>query len=73
MKATLKFNLPEEQHEYRNALEGAKMRCALYEIFEMLRSKVKHSDLTDEQYKAYSEVKEFMQKIFIEDNIDIYD
>lgn len=44
MKATLEFNLPEEDSEYRAALNGAKWQQVLWEIDDWLRDLRKHSD-----------------------------
>jgi hypothetical protein len=58
MKATLKFNLPEEQEEFELASNAVKYSIVLSDIDNHLRSKIKHADLTDEQYKVYEEVRE---------------
>jgi len=45
MKATLEFNLPEEQEEHLNALQGMSWQMVLFEVDQELRSTVKHGDL----------------------------
>lgn len=42
MKATLEFNLPEENQEHRAAINGMSYRCALSEIHEQIRQRLKH-------------------------------
>lgn len=71
MKATITFTLPEEEHEYRNAVEGAKMRSILWEIDKWLRAKLKYEELSDEQYDAFKETREELLKLLIEENVDL--
>jgi hypothetical protein len=71
MKATITFSLPEEDHEYRNAVEGAKMRSILWDIDQWLRAKLKYEDLTDAQYDAFKQTREELRKLLIEENIDL--
>ena len=42
MKATLEFSLPEENTEHRAAINGMGYKCALSEIYEQIRQKLKH-------------------------------
>jgi|DEB0MinimDraft_10_1074344.scaffolds.fasta_scaffold35988_3 hypothetical protein len=44
MKATLEFNLPEENEEHLNALQGSIWQAVLFDIDQELRSTVKHDD-----------------------------
>ena len=46
MIAELKFNLPDEAEEFRNATEGGKYKEALREFDNYLRSIVKYSNVT---------------------------
>lgn len=71
MKAILKYNLPEENHEFLNATQGAKMRCVLWEFDQWLRSKVKYEDLNDDQYQVYQGCRDHLRTLLYEDNIDL--
>jgi hypothetical protein len=71
MKATLTFNLPEENHEYANAIDGSKMRSALWELDQWLRAKLKYEELTDGQYDAFKETRDELRRLLIEENIDL--
>jgi hypothetical protein len=71
MKATLTFNLPEEEHEYCNAVDGAKMRSTLWQIDQWLRAKLKYEDLTDGEYDAFKQTRGELRKLLIEENIDL--
>ena len=42
MKATLEFSLPDEDHEYKSAVEGMNWQCVCINMYEWLRSKQKH-------------------------------
>ena len=71
MKAKLIFDLPEESHEWENALQGSKMRSTLWEFDQWLRSKIKYEDLNDEQYQVYQGCRDHLRTLLIENNIDI--
>lgn len=60
MKATLKFNLPDEDEFYYNAIHATDYRIALTEIREMLRSKVKHGHNYENTEQALQEVYEYV-------------
>lgn len=55
MKATLEFNLPDEQAEFDMALEGGQYRYCLEEICAKLRSEFKHKDvpITLEEFRDW--------------------
>ena len=71
MKATITFTLPEEEDEYRNAIEGAKMRVILWDVDQFLRAKMKYEELSDGQYDAFKETREHLRRLLIEENIDL--
>jgi len=71
MKAILKFDLPEENHEFLNATQGAKMRSVLWEFDQWLRSKVKYEDLNDDQYQVYQGCRDHLRSLLYEENIDL--
>ena len=71
MKATLTFNLPEENHEYSNAVDGSKMRSVLWDLDQWLRAKLKYEELTDGQYDAYKATRDELRRLLIEENVDI--
>ena len=67
MKATLTFDLPEEQEEFELASNAVNYSIALSDIDNYLRSKIKYADLTEEQYKVYEEIREQLW-CYINDN-----
>lgn len=71
MKAQLKFNLPEEQEEFQNALDGASLSCALHEIDQYMRSQLKHYDLPDEVANKVLEIRDELHSILSNYNLSI--
>jgi hypothetical protein len=71
MKATLTFSLPEEEYEYSNAVEGAKMRSVLWDLDQWLRAKLKYEDLSDGKYDAFKETRTHLRSLLVEENIDL--
>ena len=71
MKATITFTLPDEEHEYRSAIEGKKMRVILWDVDQFLRAKMKYEELSDGQYDAFKETREHLRRLLIEENIDL--
>lgn len=55
MKAILEFNLPEEDHEHRLALDGVKWMSVCLDLSEWLRTQAKHAD---RKTLSVSEVRE---------------
>lgn len=60
MKATLKFDLPDEQGEFNAALHGREALSVLWEIDQRCRSLLKHGDPTEEQAKLAEEIREMI-------------
>jgi hypothetical protein len=60
MKATLEFNLPDEQAEHYCAIKGADMLNVLWELKSELRSMLKYGDLPDGQYEIVEKIQDFL-------------
>ena len=64
MEATLKFNLPEEQTDFDNAVNGAKWSLLAWELDQYLRSQLKYNDrLSEEQYDILQETRDKLHEI----------
>ena len=65
MKATLEFNLPEEQDDHRYALAGTSALLAIDDLFGAIRSKLKHDsgELADCDDETLEKVREFMVRV----------
>jgi len=73
MKSTITFNLPEEQEELENALNGTKYKIILRDLDEMLRSRIKYDEELDEhREKIYQELRDSIQEAFEDWNLNIY-
>jgi len=66
MKATLEFNLPEDQDEFNYATNAFNYYMALVEMDEWLRSEYKYNG-KEEMY----EVREKLRQIILENNVKI--
>lgn len=71
MKAKLKFNLPEDSHEFEMATKGAKMHSVLWEMDQWLRGNTKHAPdtMSDDTYKAFDLCRDKLRELMNEDNI----
>ena len=59
MKAIIEFELPEDQEEYEKANNANKMYMALWDIKQLLRSKLKYNSdgLNDEQLEQWEAMR----------------
>lgn len=59
MEAILKFNLPDDQDDFRYAVEGTKWFLVVHTFDQYLRSRIKYNDnLSDEEYELLEKVRE---------------
>lgn len=56
-KGKLEFQLPEEQEDFETAQKGWHYRIIIEELDNYLRSKIKYSELTEEQHAIYDEIR----------------
>ena len=66
MKATLEFNLPDDQEDFNHATNGFNYYMALVQIDEWLRAEYKYND-KEELY----EVREKLRQIISENNVKL--
>ena len=71
MKATLEFNLPEEQAEHYCAIKGADMLNVLWELKAELRGMLKYGELTDQQYEIVEKIQGFLIDSLNENEINL--
>ena len=71
MKATLKYNLPEDEFEFNCAVKSTKMYFALTEIKDELRAILKHGELRDDQYKFIDKMNERLHEILSDNEINL--
>lgn len=56
-KATLNYNLPDEQGDFDAALAGRKALSALWEIDQRMRSLLKHGQPTADERRLAEEIR----------------
>ena len=71
MKATLKYNLPEDEFEFNNAVKSMKMYFALTEIKDELREILKYEELKKNQYEIIDKFKDKFHEILTDNEINL--
>jgi hypothetical protein len=70
MKATLEFNLPEDELDLSNAINGNKFKLILWDMDQHLRNMVKYSE-NEEEVRVAEELRDKLQEYFSQYNISI--
>ena len=73
MKATLEFNLPDDQHEFDLAVNGLNWKLFAIHMEEYLRAEYKYNDgaYTEEGYKVLVQIRDRFYEILREDNLNL--
>lgn len=71
MKATLKFNLPEDEFEFNCAVKSTKMYFSLNEIMEDFRAILKYGELKENEYEIIHKMKERFHVILNDNEINL--
>jgi len=71
VKAILEFDLPEEECNYRTAIDGHKWKSAYNEVWNFVREKLKYHELTKGEGKAYEEIREKLIEALGDENLDL--
>lgn len=71
MKATLKYNLPDDEFEFNCAVKSMKMYFALTEIKEELRAIWKYEELKENQFEMVERIREKFFEILLENEINL--
>jgi hypothetical protein len=71
MKAILEFDLDEERHQFEDAVNGWKWKCAIIELDNELRARTKYaSDETPEEVvEALVKVRDFLADLLNQDGL----
>ena len=73
MKAIIEFNLPEDQEEFKDCVEGSDLRAALQGYDNWLRGELKHNDkLSEEAAEAYDKARDMLWQFLQDHNIDLW-
>jgi hypothetical protein len=71
MKATLEFNLPEDQAEHYCAIKGADMLNVLWELKAELRAMLKYGELPDTQYEIVEKIQDFLMSSLDDNDVNL--
>ena len=72
MKATLTFNLPDDQHEYDFANNGSYYYSVIWDFDQFLRSEVRYNENITEAERDYAEMlREKLREILDENNVKL--
>jgi hypothetical protein len=71
MKATLEFNLPDDQEDFTLANNAINFWKVLYDLDQELRAKTKYApdDMPKDVYIAYTHIRERLHELMNESNI----
>lgn len=67
MKATLSFALPDEEPEFRAAIQGREAKSTLRQIDQRCRSILKHGDPSEETAALAEEIRQMIPYELLED------
>ena len=73
MQAQLIFNLPEDNEEFQDAINGSKFGTLIWDFDQYLRHQIKYApdDAPEDAYKAYVEIREKLHEMLTENNLSI--
>lgn len=69
MKATLEFNLPDEQFNFKRSVDGPKWFFSCYEFNDYLRNKIKYDNLNSRQIKLLEEIQKELNEIIFNNGL----
>lgn len=72
MKATIEFNLPEENEEFSDVTNGVKYKLIIQDIMNNLRAKIKYEELKEEEYDLCEKLREEFFEIIEDYEVNIY-
>ena len=72
MKATLEFNLPEDNTEFETAVNASKMYSVLWEMDQWLRAQYKYmsdAEYSEDKYETFEKCRDQLREIMFENGI----
>jgi len=72
MKATLEFELPEDEDAHLDALKGSDWKFAMDDLQNYLRSQIKHGENTIEEYRTFERVWDRLWEILNDRGLRIH-
>lgn len=71
MKATLEFNLPEEQEDFELKINAEKYRSVIWELQRYFRNKYKHTDCHELKLEEFNDCKKFFYDTLTECEVEL--
>ncbi len=73
MKATLEFNLPDDQLDFDTAVNGSKWMGAMWQLDKWLRSQTKYAPdtMSADTFKAFEESRDMLHEILNEEGLKL--
>ncbi len=71
MKATLEFNLPEDDAEFYCATKGTAMLNVLWELQQELRKLYKYEELNEDEYKIVERMRDFLNDSLNDNDVNL--
>ena len=73
MKATLEFNLPEDQQEFNFATQGSDWFFVAWKMDSWLRGNIKHApdSMSDDEYKTYELCREKLRALIDDSGLNL--
>ena len=72
-ESMLRFELPEEEAEFRAAMDGSRWKDVSYDLDQWLRSKLKHGHSFESPGEALEECRKFLRELMEERNLTFDD
>jgi hypothetical protein len=71
MKAILEFNLPDDQPEFNDSINGGKWSHAMWQMDQWLRSQTKYAPdtMSTDTYEAFEECREKLHSLLNEQSL----
>jgi hypothetical protein len=71
-KATITFNLPDEQQEFMDAVHASDYKAVIWDLDQKLRSKIRHDESIDNQTElAYQSVRDMLNGLLEEYKVSL--
>ena len=72
MKATLTFNIPEDNEEFNRAVKAADYYVCLFDFYQYLRTQLKYNEqLSDIERDTFETIREEFNEILTENGIEL--
>lgn len=71
MIGIIKYDLIEERKEFEVAFKASNYKSTLWDIDQYLRSELKYSELSEEEYKAFSRIRKKVWDIASDNEVQI--